>query len=83
MDRYFFHIDYGETSRDDEGTELPNLGAARNAAVNLVSELLRDDGDTFWVKPDLTVTVADATGLVLWRIETLGSASAATVSHRG
>ena len=79
MGRYFFHIDYGETSLDIEGSELADLGAA----VNLVSELLRDEGDRFWAKPDLTVTVADAEGLVLWRIETVGSAPAATLRDRG
>ena len=72
MDRFFFHIDYGETTRDDVGTELPNLQAARSAAVELVGEMLRDQRDQFWAKPDLTVTVADARNLTLWTLTVTG-----------
>lgn len=77
MERYFFHIDFGEQSHDEEGTLLPHLGAARDAAVQLLGRLLIDDGDSFWDKPEATVIVTDAEGLVLWSIKTVGFASAA------
>lgn len=77
MDRYFFHIDYGERSRDMEGTLLPSLAAAQTAALELLGRLLIDEGDDFWGKPNISVVVEDSRGLVLWTVETIGHASAA------
>lgn len=77
MDRFYFHIEYGQTFPDEEGTELPDIAAARNAAVSLLGEMLKDDGDKFWTKPNITITVTDASGLVLWTLETVGMASSA------
>lgn len=81
MERYFFHIDYGEVSRDREGTEYPSLEAAKNATVKVLGEILKDEGDKFWTKPDLTVTVTDATNLTLWTISASGMEAASVKSH--
>jgi hypothetical protein len=83
MERFFFHIEYGELSRDAEGTELANLAEARKAAVRFLGELLCDEGDQFWDKPNITITVEDVDGLVLWRIDTLGTASTAVDALQG
>lgn len=83
MQRYFFHIDYGEPQPDAEGTLYPSLKAAREAAVLLFGEVLRDQGDAFWEKPNITLTVTDERGLVLWGLETVGSASAAVSGATG
>ena len=48
MIRYFFDISDGKFIRDDVGTELPDLAAARRAGVDIVSELLRGRGAAFW-----------------------------------
>ncbi|WP_374468562.1 hypothetical protein [Phenylobacterium sp.] len=77
MQTFYFHVQYGEHSVDREGTELPSLQAAQRAAVELLGRMLIDEGDAFWSKPNITVTVEDARGLVLWSIETLGLASPA------
>lgn len=77
MERYFFHIDYGVLEHDGEGTPFPSLADARANAVALLSELLRDAGDEFWAKPNITITVTDAAGLVLWTLDASGQASAA------
>lgn len=82
MDRFFFHIDYGQHFRDSEGTAFPDLRAARGEAVRLLGELLRDEGDEFWTKPNVKVTVTDATGLVLWTLETSGQQSPAVSAGR-
>ncbi len=82
MERYFFHIDYGERSYDEEGTLFVSLDAARNAAVMLLGELLRDEADTFWAKPDITITGTDAKGLVLWSLMAMGTASGAVSAAR-
>jgi hypothetical protein len=47
MPRYFIHVHDGTSMIDDEGTELPDLTAARLAAVRLSGELLRDHPDQF------------------------------------
>jgi hypothetical protein len=77
MKRFFFHIDLGGYDRDDEGTEFNDLASARASAACLLGELLRDKGDAFWAKPDATVTVTDAEGVVLWKIEAVGTEAAA------
>jgi hypothetical protein len=77
MDRFFFHIELGGYDTDEEGTEYANLGEARAAAVSLLGEILRDKGDAFWEKPQASVTVTDKKGVVLWKIETVGSEAAA------
>jgi hypothetical protein len=57
MPRYFFHMQDGSTVLDAEGTELPDLKAARDEAIQACGEMLRDipnainDGEPFrlWV----------------------------------
>lgn len=80
MQRYFFHVEHGELSRDAEGTLLPGLEQARRAAASLLGELLRDGAARFWTAPQITITVEDETGLVLWTIDTVGTAAAAVAS---
>ncbi len=77
METFYFHIDYGALERDEVGTPCTSLIEARSNAVALLGELLRDSGDDFWAKPNVTITVTDASGLVLWVLETSGHASAA------
>lgn len=77
MKRYFFHISYGDEFPDREGTSLPDLKSARRNAVELLGRMLVDESDSFWDKPNIVVTVADADGLVLWTVETIGLASTA------
>jgi hypothetical protein len=76
MERFFFHIEYGEYQRDMEGSLLPNERVARVEAVKMVGRLLEDEADAFWDKPAITVTVTDEWGLTLWNIEVQGAASA-------
>ena len=77
MQKYFFHIDYGQPSPDIEGSLLPDLKSAQKAAVVLLGRILMDEGDVFWDKPNVVITVEDAGGEVLWTLETVGMASAA------
>ena len=44
MPRYFFHVFDGRTwSRDDEGDEFPDVGAAIQEAALIARELLEDE----------------------------------------
>jgi hypothetical protein len=45
MPRYYFHLKDGRTSLDSEGTELPDVVAARHAALRLSGEILREGAD--------------------------------------
>jgi hypothetical protein len=44
MPRYYFHIHDGKFLPDVEGTELPDDGAAREAALVLSGDILREGG---------------------------------------
>ncbi len=83
MERYFFHVEYGEHFHDVSGTLLPTPAAARSAAVSLLGEMLRDEGDRFWSKPDVIVTVTDASGLTLWTLTAYGRESGAVSLSKG
>lgn len=56
MPMYYFHLRDSDTLRDPEGTELPNLAAAREHATTVARELkFRNEAD--WA--DWTMTVKD------------------------
>lgn len=66
MPRYFFHVDDGCSTKDGEGTDLPDIFAAQAEAIRLSGELLRDMGAKFWDGTAWSLTVADETGRVLF-----------------
>lgn len=59
MPRYFFHTEDGRRFPDKEGTDLPDIGAARAAAITVLSEVLRDNPEEFWRHERFKVTVTD------------------------
>jgi len=44
MQRYYFHLKDGRLSLDEEGTEFPDIQAARREAIRYSGEVLRDGG---------------------------------------
>lgn len=68
MPRYFFHTRDGEqVEMDDEGTELPDDQAARNAAKELISGLNREklpNGDHM----ELAVVVRNVAGAQIYEV---------------
>ena len=44
MARYYFNIDDGHRTIDNEGSELPDLQAAREEALTTSGDTLRDGG---------------------------------------
>ncbi|WP_426954239.1 DUF6894 family protein [Muricoccus radiodurans] len=68
MPRYFFHVIDGQSFLDQEGTELPDRGSARNEAVRLAGALLRDDKGTFSDDHDWRLEVTDGGGLLLFTL---------------
>ncbi|MCP3369503.1 DUF6894 family protein [Bradyrhizobium cajani] len=57
MPRYFFHVHDGDSVLDDVGLDLPDIFAARTAAIELSGEIL---------KHDLTVSFVPH---VFWQVE--------------
>ena len=66
MPRYFFHVIDGYSTRDMDGTELPNIYAAQHMAIRTSGEILRDMGAKFWDGTEWTMEVADERGQVLF-----------------
>ena len=81
MPKYFFHTQTDTRHSDEEGLELPGAIEARREAIMTCGELIRDCPEPFWGSRPWSVTVTDATGLVLWEIYIDGVASAAAPSH--
>jgi hypothetical protein len=73
MDRFFFDIEDGGSSRDNEGTELPDLRGARDSAHQMLGQELCDRGGSFWEDPELRLTVRDANDLILMRLTVFGT----------
>ena len=90
MPKFFFHTEDGTCVRDTDGTELPDVHAARNEAVVILGELVREDPDQFWRDAGFRLTVANEDGLTLYILDlsavaspTLGKVSAASRLHSG
>ena len=66
MPRYFFHTEDGRRLSDAEGTDLPDERTARNEAVCLLGQLMREDPEGFWAHGSFRLTVADAAGETLF-----------------
>jgi hypothetical protein len=77
MPRYFFHIQDHQMFRDEEGTLLPDLAAARTEASQVAAGYLRDHPADVWSPRMLTITVEDETGLMLFQITVSGHDSPA------
>ena len=78
MTRYFFDLEDGKTSRDEEGTELDDRQGALLEAVKLLGQELCDRGASFWENPDLKLTVRDDTDLTLMRLTVFGTLAPAS-----
>lgn len=68
MPRYFIDTSDGDTFvHDDEGYDLPNAGAARDAAQAALPDVVRNkmpDGE----KRTFCAFVRDGTGVVIYRV---------------
>ena len=68
MPHYFFHIRNSEHVDDEEGRELPDLGAAREYALEAARSLVCADIKQGWLNLDHYIDVADEAGAVLIRL---------------
>ena len=72
MPRYFFNHAGDGYPPDDEGLDLPDLGAARIEATCFAAERLRDRPQYAWDDMDFRIEVTDGDGLLLFTILVLG-----------
>jgi hypothetical protein len=65
--RFFFDIDDGEARTvDQDGTELPDAGAARAAALAVLPSIAQDT-DISGNGREITATIRDGTGQAIFR----------------
>ena len=78
MPRYFFHIEDGSSSRDEDGTELPDIYTAQAEAVRLSGEVLRDMGAKFWDGTEWRLIVTDKSDSVFFMLRFSADENAGT-----
>jgi hypothetical protein len=60
MPRYFFHVMDGQATIDEDGTELPDVDAARKEAIRIAGEILASgDADGLLAECPWHMTVVD------------------------
>jgi hypothetical protein len=63
MPRFYFHVNDDRTILDEEGTELPDMEAARREAITTAGEMLRDgSGAVVWGGKPWRMWVTDLPG---------------------
>jgi hypothetical protein len=70
MPMFVFQLDGSEEATR---TELPSVTAAKCEAARYAAQLLCDVADTFWVDAEMTVTVSDEKGLILFTLTISGT----------
>lgn len=68
MPRYFFNTADNQHKRDDEGTELEDLAAARKYAIVTAGQIMHGEPAVLWDGREFNVDVTDARGLMLFRL---------------
>ena len=71
MPRYHFGSVDGKRDRDKEGTELPDIEAARFEATKYAGEVLQSDPAIVWHNGQWRVEVTDDDGVLLFTLLTL------------
>jgi hypothetical protein len=82
MQRYHFNVQDSASGPDLEGTRFASLDAARNAAVRLAGDMLREQPAAFWDQGEWVMDVTDDAGLVLFSLLLVASMSPA-LGRRG
>lgn len=82
MPRYFFDRRDGGFDPDDDGTELPDLDAARIEAVNFAAGTIRDRPDYVWDGKEFRVEVSNEEKTLLYTVIVLGIDAPAAKADR-
>lgn len=68
MPRYFFKTEDGQVHRDQDGTELSGLSAARVHAIRYAGDVMSNEPDVLWDGNEFHVEVSDEKGALLFTI---------------
>ena len=79
MRRYFFHLENGSVLEDQEGVDLPDLEAAKCAAVQLLAEILCDQPGRVLATETYQVTCTDEDGLMLFKVQVVVTLAPAAI----
>lgn len=80
MPRYHFNIFDGQSSVDQEGTELPDIAAARREALRLSGAVIEEAAKLHKLGEEWRMEVTDDTGLLLFRFDFVMMNTSATAS---
>ncbi|MGY4395715.1 hypothetical protein ACVWZA_000876 [Sphingomonas sp. UYAg733] len=75
MPHYFFDIVDGQDLPDLEGSEWPDLAAARMEAVRYSAEVLKEMPERFWDCEAWKMTVSDADRVMLFTLTFLAESA--------
>lgn len=82
MPIFYFHTEDGVRVADNVGSDLADIAAAEDAAVQILAECLRGNSQMFWDTEGFTVTVTDADGLTLFSLQLSVTMSAAMAGRK-
>lgn len=73
MPRYTFAYSDLPPDADPITAVLVDAEAARGAAITAMGEIMRDIGPRFWRSPDWALVVTNEAGVVVGRVQVLGT----------
>jgi Domain of unknown function (DUF6894) len=68
---FFFNVQGDHPT--EEAVELPSIAEAKATAIRYAARLLSDSATTFWESGQLSISVTDQSGLILFTIDVLGN----------
>jgi hypothetical protein len=80
--RYFFNIKKDNHPPDTVGLELSDVAEARQEAVRLLGEDLKDHPNEFWNDEEWQIAVSDPSGLILFTLHCAAMDSSAAPRRR-
>ncbi len=82
MPRYFFNVEYGEFTQDDDSVELADLAAAKCEAVKFAGQMICDSAGDFWDQEEWKLTATNEQGLTLFCLHFVGIEAPAAKTPR-
>lgn len=83
MPGYIFSLADEHDGWDGEARELPDVQAAKCAAIKMIADTLCNHPETFWEAENHQVTVSDENRLTLFIVDTTTTTSPAILSLQG
>lgn len=77
---FYFQSDAGVHGSQSWSAELATMREAQVEAIRTLGELLSEDGSQFWMEGAVSMTVSDADGLMLFRLD-LGAMRSASFAN--